>query len=223
MDTEHLVFIGGLGDTPSAWDQVVDNLHRTQGFGRIPPNRWTYTALSLADLCPLDHFTLDAAADTLYARIGNFSGSTHLVGLSAGAMVAMRYAANHEVHSLFLSAPQLKPSRIVIALQNVLFRCLPARLFTSSNVSKNDIIAVSTELGGADLVDNAQRISAPTTIACGSRDCVNLRATWQCQQLIKGSRLIIVDNAVHQWHTHTPTRFAEELMLHFDALRRGSF
>lgn len=218
MNAEHVVFIGGLGDAPDAWDKVVDILRKIQGSAGMLPNCWTYTALSLADLCPLNHFNLDDAADALFARIGSFSGSTHLVGLSAGAMVAVRYAADHRICSLFLSAPQLKPSGIVIALQRVLFHLLPAKVFTSSGVSKREIIAVSKELGGVNLRKDAQKISAPTTIACGSRDRANLTAARQCQQLIKGSTLRIVEHAVHQWHTRTPARCAEELMLHFRAL-----
>lgn len=218
MQEAHIVLIGGLGDAPDAWDQVVDNLHRTQGFGRTPPRRWTYTALSLADLCPLDHFTLDDAADALFARIGRFSGSTHLVGLSAGAMVAVRYAADYKVDSLFLSAPQVTAPKVIIAVQNVLFRLLPAKAFASSGASKQEIIAVSKELGAVNLRKEAQKIFAPTTIACDSRDRANLSAARQCQQLIKGSTLRIVENAVHQWHTRTPARCTEELMLHFKAL-----
>lgn len=157
---------------------------------------------------------MDCAADALAARLGDQAESTHLVGLSAGAMIALRCAAQHSVGSLFLSAPEVKAPRALIKLQNFVFRLLPQRAFASSGLSKEDMITHSRALAKVNLSGDARAITAPTTIACGSRDRANLPAARKAHGLIAQSKLLVIDAVGHEWHRQAPDLFAEKLLAH---------
>lgn len=204
MEPVNLCFLGGLGDGADAWSGVLNQL----------PPHWRVTALSLSDLCPPELFSLDSAVNSLEAHLGEASRQTHLVGLSAGAMVALRYGAKHEVASLFLSAPQVQPPKTLIAIQNAVFRLLPAPIFQSSGISKRGVMCVAHALAGEDLVADAKRIAVSTTIVCGSKDRANLQAARLTHQLISGSQLAFVDGAKHEWHKQLPKQFSYKLRRH---------
>ena len=208
MRTMNLCFLCGLGDSADAWRGVIDKLS----------SQWNITTLSLNDLCPLEQFSLDSAVSALEARLGEASRQTHLVGLSAGAMLAIRYGAKHEIASLFLSAPQVRPPKALMTIQNAIFRLIPTRSFQSSGISKQGIISTARALAQADLTADAKQITAPATIACGSKDKANLKAARLTRQLIAGSKLVIVDQAKHEWHTQLPEQFAYEITRHLNAL-----
>lgn len=200
----NLCFIGGLGDDAAAWNGVISSL----------PAEWSTTAFSLSDLCSLEPFTLDSAVTALGTRLAAVSSRTHLVGLSAGAMVALRYGASHEIASLLLCSPQMRPPAALMHIQQAIFYLMPERLFQSSGASKREVMHVADALAGVDLTPDARRIAVPTTIACGSADKANIRAARRTSQTIPNSRLLIVDDARHEWHKQLPQQFVHALMSH---------
>lgn len=200
-----LVFLSGLGDSTTAWDEVISFL----------PSEWRTSTMTLAKLCPLESFTLDRAVTGLAKHVRSQDEQTHLVGLSAGAMVALQYAATHKIGSLFLSSPQISPPRAVLAIQNTIFRFLPGRAFQSAGLTKSEAIAVTRGLAHVDLTADARQISVHTTVACGSKDRANLKAAELAHSLIPNSHLRVIEGAGHEWHKTMPLRFAQGLERHF--------
>lgn len=208
MTPVRLLCIAGLGDSSSAWDGVVSHL----------PESWNVEVVTLAELCSLEDFSIDRAVASLAQRLNEDSSTTHLVGHSAGAMVVIRYASRSDIASVVLSAPQVKAPRFLIAVQNLIFRLLPSRIFAGSGMTKKQMMSVATELAKANLTPDTQRIAAPTTVLCGSKDTVNLRAAHTTSQLIDGARLQVVKDAKHEWHRQMPQEFAQELREHVSRL-----
>lgn len=208
-EIEKLLIIGGLGDSQSAWATVVELL----------PPYWEVDVVTLGDLVPLDSFDIEKAALGLEQRLGDLGPQTHLIGLSAGAMVALRYAAQNSVASLFLSSPQLAAPRALIKIQNVIFRALPEKTFASAGLTKNQMMSVANSLAEVNLTDEATALDVPTTITCGSKDKLNLTAAKTAHQLIAGSRMKVVKGGRHEWHWQMPEEFARILIDHVERAR----
>lgn len=208
MDTDQVVvFIHGLGDSPDAWSHQIASL--PQGFSGI--------AVSIPGLtaeAPSTGFSLDvAAADVLSHLDRHGIDSAHLCGLSLGAMIAFRIAADRpdRVRSLSMAAGQVKPPRIPMAVQNAIMRVLPEKLVSSENASKAQMLDVLRTVAAADFSDELSTITVPTLVLCGARDPANRPAARQLATSIPGATLQIIDGAGHQSNIQAPERFSAAL------------
>lgn len=204
-DTPKVVFLHGLGQTRGAWEPVARALPQTEcsclDIFRMQP--------------PLAGWSLDGAsrqiADSIYAPV-------HLVGLSLGAVIALDIAITYpdKVASLFLSAPQARPPRMLMRLQSVLMRVLPAKWVCPPQLSKPELLVVLKSLAGLDLTPGLPGIKVPTTVACGSSDKANLPAAHKIAQSIPDASLKIIPGVGHQWQVTHPELFAKHLTQHLD-------
>lgn len=208
MDTDQVVvFIHGLGDSPDAWSHQIASL--PQGFSGI--------AVSIPGLtaeAPSTGFSLDvAAADVLSHLDRHGIDSAHLCGLSLGAMIAFRIAADRpdRVRSLSMAAGQVKPPRIPMAVQNAIMRVLPEKLVSSENASKAQMLDVLRTVAAADFSDELSTITVPTLVLCGARDPANRPAARQLATSIPGATLQIIDGVGHQSNIQAPERFSAAL------------
>lgn len=208
MDTDQVVvFIHGLGDSPDAWSHQIASL--PQGFSGI--------AVSIPGLtaeAPSTGFSLDVAAADVLSRLERRGiDSAHLCGLSLGAMIAFRIAADRpdRVRSLSMAAGQVKPPRIPMAVQNAIMRMLPEKLVSSENVSKAQMLDVLRTVAETDFSDELPTITVPTLVLCGARDPANRPAARQLATNIPGATLQIIGGAGHQSNIQAPERFSAAL------------
>jgi pimeloyl-ACP methyl ester carboxylesterase len=180
-------------------------------------------------------FTLERAAaltgDLIEQRLG---GHAHVCGLSLGAMTALLLAGTlpGRIESLVLSGAQVRPNRLVGALQSGAFSLMPSELLTKglssfvppgqphlTEMARDDLRATGKpglltavrEAGRADLRDILGRIVAPTLVVCGERDRFNLKAAREVAATVKGARLKIVPGVGHVWNLEAPELFTETL------------
>ena len=94
---ETVLFLHGLGMTRTGWDAVMRPL--ATGYRCVAWDMPGYGASM-----PLEHFSLEAAADAAAGLIVELGGSAHVVGMSMGGMVALQLALRHPavVRSLVL-------------------------------------------------------------------------------------------------------------------------
>lgn len=124
-DNPKVVFLHGLGETCEVWNSVVKQLPQTECAApevlkaKSPMTDWSLEGIS------------NEIADTLTEPV-------HLVGLSLGAVIALQIAISHpdKVVSLFISAPQAKLPKLLMSLQRVLMRLLPAKWVCPPQLSK---------------------------------------------------------------------------------------
>ena len=199
-----VLFLHGLGETPQAWNGVINEFESIDAL--------TPTVVDQPSGTP---WSLHERTDELAASLND---PVDVVGLSLGAVMGLDLAIRHPhmVRSLFLSAPQARPPKVLMRIQSVLMRVLPERLVCPSQISKQQLLEILRQISAIDFEPELGNITVPTTIACGSKDRANLPASRTISQQIPPARLIVVPDAGHQWHQLMPTEFAHELKTHRD-------
>jgi 3-oxoadipate enol-lactonase len=195
-----LVLLHGAGESHLMWEHQREVLGRRfrlllpdlPGYGRSP-----------------GPFSLDAAVESLHALAQ--ARPAHVCGLSAGAMVGLRWAARHpeDVASLIISGVQVHPPRLLMRLQSSVLRLIPARAFGNAEdgVTKEAVLQTLVELQLADLRPDLAGVHARTLVLCGSKDRINLPASRTAARGIPGSELRIVPGAGHVWNKEVPDLF----------------
>lgn len=201
-----VLFLHGLGETPQAWNDVINEFERIDAL--------TPTVFDQPSGTP---WSLHERTDELAASLNN---PVDVVGLSLGAVMGLDLAIRHPhmVRSLFLSAPQARPPKALMRIQSVLMRVLPERLVCPPQISKQQLLEILRQISAIDFEPELGNITVPTTIACGSKDRANLPAARTINQQIPHARLIVVPDAGHQWHQSMPTEFAHELKAHWNSI-----
>ena len=202
-DAQKVVFLHGLGETRDVWNPVIKQLPQTE-------------CISLDVLTkkpPLDSWSLE---DVCTQIANSLTEPVHLVGLSLGAVIALKIAVTHpgKVSSLFVSAPQAKPPKLLMSLQKTLMRVLPTKWVCPPQLSKPELVGVLDSLKGLDLTSQLPTLSMPVTVVCGSTDKVNLPAARKIAGLIPTAHLEVIQGAGHQWHATHPQLFACYLTKH---------
>lgn len=208
MGTEHVVFIHGLGDGPDAWTHQVAQL----------PEGFTGVSLEVPGLGSAGgintSFSLADASSNIVAELDRLGvDRAHLCGLSLGAMIAFRIAVDHpeRVRSLTLAAGQVKPPRVLMAIQNAIMRMLPGKLVAPAGTTKTQMLAILKAVAETDVSDELASVAVPTLVLCGSKDRANISAARAFEAGIPDARIQIIEGAGHQSNTQTPERFSAAL------------
>lgn len=202
-NAQKVVFLHGLGETRDVWNPVIKQLPQTECISLdVLRTKPPLACWSLEDVC---------------TQIANsLTEPVHLVGLSLGAVIALKIALTHpgKVSSLFVSAPQAKPPKLLMSLQKALMRVLPTKWVCPPQLSKPELLGVLDSLKGLDLTSQLPALSMPITVVCGSKDKANLPAAHKIAGLIPTAHLEVIQGAGHQWHTTHPQLFACYLTKH---------
>ena len=204
-DAQKVVFLHGLGETRDVWNPVIKQLPQIECISidvlRTKPQLAYW---SLEDVCT-------QIADSLTEPV-------HLAGLSLGAVIALKIALTYpdKVSSLFVSAPQAKPPKMLMGLQKMLMRVLPTKWVCPPQLSKPELLSILDSLKGLDLTSQLPTLSMPVTVVCGSKDKANLPAARKIAGLIPTAHLEVIQGAGHQWHAAHPQLFACYLTKHLD-------
>lgn len=193
-----IVFLHGLGQTAQDWNAVVEQVS------------------CLDTDCP-ELFSLDGKDITysnVFAQLERRYGETAepfvLCGLSLGAILALDYAIQHgdQVSSLILIGAQYKVPSLLIDFQNVVFRCMPRKVFEEMGISKNDIIKLSHSMRSLDFRSKLNEVRCPVTIVCGEKDHANKKAAKKMNALLPQSQLQIIPGAGHEINQCAPEAIA---------------
>jgi 3-oxoadipate enol-lactonase len=165
----------------------------------------------------------------VHATIGENHGSVHLVGISVGAVLALRVCLEHpaDVASLVLSGG-LAHAPPWFALQRTIARITPEPLLDRAlapmysggrseyakiaaedfrRCGKRAYLAALGELAGLDLRPRLSRVSVPTLVTCGSNDRLNIPLSRELAAGIRDAELRIVAGATHLWNLQQPETF----------------
>lgn len=192
------IILHGLGQTAKDWDEVI-----------------TRTALTDVD-CP-DLFGLLQGKPTypqlqagLEKRYANMTGPFRICGLSLGAILALEFAIRHrdKVESLILIGVQYRSLALLLSVQNLIFRCMPQRLFLDIGITKEDMICLTNSMRGLDFTNKLSEVDCPVTILCGEKDRANLKAAKKLVGLLPQAELQIVKGAGHEVNKDAPEAVA---------------
>lgn len=114
-------------------------------------------------------------------------------------------------YSLVLIGAQYKVPSLLIDFQNLIFRCMPNKVFESMGLSKSSTIKLAHSMRSLDFTLQLNNIRCPVTILCGKKDTANLKASKRLKELLPQATLHIVPNAGHELNKYAPNTIAEIL------------
>lgn len=206
-----MVFLIGAGQEPADWDDQVGRLDDCSSL-----------VLTIDDLAG-PSFGFELAVEGLHARIlETGADSVMLVGLSVGGMIATRYAATYpdQLVGLLLSGSQVKPNPVMLGIQRMIMRLLPARrLPLPEGLSKPQFMQMLDVVAQVDLREDLPRITAPSLVLCGSKDPFNLPAAKAIAAVLPEAELRVISGGGHELNTDKPEDFAQavqDLLSHSD-------
>ncbi len=138
--------------------------------------------------------------------------AAHICGLSLGAMVGLKFAAEFPERTgrLVLSGGQVRHNPAVVRTQIALTRLAPSRLVFGTTTRAEAIRGLRAILH-MDLREDMRRIRARTLVLCGRRDLENLGAARDMAAGIPGAELAIIPGVGHVWNKTHPALLAEKI------------
>ena len=198
------LFLHGLGQTADSWGQTLSLMKLGEQI--LSPELFSLTEGRVTDY------------DGLYRAVSDYcegqSGKLHLCGLSLGAVLALHYAEEHpeKVASLALIAPQYRGPKLLLRVQDVIFRFMPREMFAEMGVSKENFRRLNLSMQKLDLSDKLTAVTCPVLLLCGERDKANRKAVWELEEKIPDARLRFVEGAGHEINAQAPKKLARLLM-----------
>lgn len=195
------VFIHGLGQTSSSWKKVITHL----------PTDISIYQPCLSAMVQGETITYENLYKAFENECSRIEKPLYLCGISMGAVLALDYTINNpqKVTSLILIAPQYKMPRLLLDIQNVVFRMLPQRAFSSMGFSKRDVIALTTSMKKIDFAPMLNEITCPSFIVCGQKDRANQNAARIMANTIPNAKLSFLERAGHEVNIDAPVALAD--------------
>ncbi len=239
-----ILLIHGAGVSARSWSLQLQNLgHELQVLAIDLPGH--------GESDPIEKATLEGYADaarSLLAALG--TGPVFVAGHSLGGAVAQVLAARHPevVKGLALLSTCVKLPEtdgrlqrfyrfLPAPIRTVLFLWMAKKLLFSPSASRQAMLLGMKEIltcrqettvrdvaaaQAMDLQEIAQNLRVPTLILCGDRDKVTpLALSDRLNELIPGSRLLIVKEAGHMLPLEAPGQVNGELLAFVNSLARG--
>lgn len=202
------VFLHGMGQTGASWDETIALL----------PNENVCLCPNLSELL----VGKQASFQNLYAGFESYcdriSGTFCLCGLSLGGVLALQYAANHpqRLNSLILMGAQYRSPKLLLAIQNLIFRFMKESNFQGLGFEKDDFIRLCATTGQVNLTAALPGIPCPTLVLCGENDSPNKKAALGLSRGIPGSKLVFIPQAGHELNKDCPEKLADILQKFLD-------
>lgn len=199
-----LIFLHGLGQSSDDWQEVIDELSLSN----------TLSISLFSDVSQADSVNLNLLNEKLSALLDDLKEPYILCGLSLGGVFALQQAVRGKplLKGIIVSAAQFEsPNKILLSIQNLVFRLMPQRIFRSMNLTKKQLIELTNSARQLDLERDLRKVAIPTLIICGSKDWVNLAAAKKLSQIMNPSTLKIMPRGGHELNREQPKVFAKAI------------
>lgn len=201
-----IVFLHGLGQRAADWDRVASPF----------PNTDCPELFETAG----EKLNYSAVLSSLEERYEYEKEPLCLCGLSLGGMLALDYALRHgdRVAAMVLLGARDRTPRLLMDIQDLLFRCMPDKAFASTGMKKEQVRDLTRSMKNLDFTDRLSTIHCPVTVACGEKDHPNLAAARRLAKYLPNARLYGVPRAGHELNADAPDIVAEIVRESFDRL-----
>ncbi len=221
-----LLLLHGIGTGHRLWLRQIERFQNTHFV--IAPDLPGLAAGGDGDV------SIPAVAKRLADRLAEERlDEIDVCGISAGASVALALALcdRPRIARLVLSAPQVRPPRLMLGLQIAITSLMPEK--TIINISqamlssepdiaqaaaedcralgKGRLLAALRSLKALDLHNALPKIKAPALVLCGDKDRANLPAARVIAEALPRARLHVEPGAGHLWNVQMAGRFNEVL------------
>ncbi|MEK4130153.1 alpha/beta hydrolase [Solibacillus sp. FSL W8-0474] len=197
------IFVHGLGQNSSSWGEMMSFMGESNQM--YHPD--------LFDLVKEQELTYKNLYTAFSEYINEFLESVNLVGLSLGAILALHYTLDYpeKVQSLVLIAPQYKMPKLLLKIQNIVFRFIPKSSFQKLGSSKSDFIRLTESMIDLDFSQDLKRIGCHMLVVCGEKDKANKRAAEQLAAKLSNAEILKVKGVGHEINTEAPEKLASLL------------
>lgn len=187
------ILLHGLGQDSSIWNNMIENQENI--------------------ICPnLPEFLKDKEAswNNFYSSFENYCKSIpdkiNICGLSLGGILALQYGIKNpdKINSMILIGAQYTMPKMLLKIQNVIFRFMPESKFKETGFNKNDFIKLSESMMNLDFSENLKNIRFPVLVVCGEKDKPNMKASLNISKMIPDAELSIVKNSGHEVNRDNP-------------------
>ena len=196
------ILVHGLGQDSSSWEEVKDELHLNDEINC--PN--------IFKLCN-DKISYNKLYKVFSEYCDTYSEPLNICGLSLGGILALDYAINNpkKINSLVLVGTQYRIPKLLMILQNLIFRFMPRKTFEKIGISKEEVIYLTKSMMNLNFEKDLEKIKCPTLIICGEKDKANIKASMKLKDLISKSTFKIIKNAGHEVNIDNPKLLGKEL------------
>lgn len=197
------ILLHGLGQTSSSWNNTIDAMGKSADV--LCPN--------LFDLLDDKEICYPALYHAFSEYCNQFSEPLNICGLSLGGILALQYGIENpdKTNSMVLIATQYIMPKMLLKLQNVLFRFMPKSTFQSMGLEKSAFICLSKSMINLDFQNQLKNISCPVLVICGEKDAANKQASQKLQAQLSKAELRIIKNAGHEVNVDSPKDLGKEL------------
>lgn len=140
IDNPKILFLHGLGQNKESFNETIKliDFKDIKNINLIPDCSYNLTFFDIANI--------------LENEIRDIKQPIVICGLSLGAILALElyFRKPEKISGLILIAPQYKIPKIIISLQNFIFKIMPEKFFEETNISKNNMISIASSLKDLD-------------------------------------------------------------------------
>jgi pimeloyl-ACP methyl ester carboxylesterase len=194
------IFIHGLGQDSSNWDETISNIPKLDiEF----PN--------LSDFLDNQEMTYSNLYRAFSEYCNEISEPLNLCGLSLGGVLALNYAIDYpeKLHSLVLIGAQYKMPKMLLKIQNIIFRFLPNSVFRNMGFQKRDFIRLTKSMSDLDFSKKLSSIECRVLVICGDKDKANQKAAKSLATKISQADIQFVEKAGHEVNINNPKSLAK--------------
>ena len=116
-----------------------------------------------------------------------------------------------KIDSLVLVGTQYRIPKLLMILQNLIFRFMPRKTFEKIEISKEEVIYLTKSMMNLNFEKDLEKIKCPTFIICGEKNKANIKASMKLKDLISKSTFKIIKNAGHEVNIDNPKLLGKEL------------
>lgn len=194
------LFIHGLGQNSSSWNEVVKNLEDNNDIMQIELQSPTKDKITY---------------DYLYVKFKNQIDEEviDLVGLSLGGVLALNYAIDYpeKVNSLVIINGQYKMPKLLLKLQSFIFKFIPEKRFSRLGFNKKDFISITRSMENLNFKEDLSKIKCKTMVINGGNDKINKKVAIEMTKFIRNSKLEFINNAGYEINIEKPIELAKIL------------
>lgn len=194
------IFLHGMGQNASSWDKTISCF----------PESAECDSPEISSFFAQGNCTYNAIYGAINSYLNAIPEKFNLCGLSLGAVLSLNYALNNpeKIHSLALIAPQFTMPKLLLKIQNVIFKFMPESQFSEIGFTKNDFITLTNSMNTLDFTDRLNSLALPTLILCGEKDKANIKAADKLAAALPNATFKAIPNASHEVNIDNPSELA---------------
>jgi len=207
------LFLHGLGQSSDSWRKTLSVLD----------NEDNAMLVDLKGLIKDKAVTYDNIYESFSEMCNQLTEQIDLCGLSLGGILALNYAIDYpeRVRTLVLIAAQYKMPKMMLRVQNQMFKFMQESKFSETGFQKPEFIQLCKTMLRLDFSNEIHKIYSPSLVIYGEKDKANKKAAIELAKHLKRGKLSEIKGSGHEVNVDAPEALGE-LLSSFYSLQNES-